>query len=229
MKLRSLFILILLLNMSSSAWAGNVTGKVKLLGNPPASVKIDMASDPSCASQNANAQTETVVTSADGSLKNVFVYVKEGVKSEYPAPKENVVMDQKGCSYHPRVFGVLAGQTLQIVNSDPTLHNVHAQPAASKKFNLGMPIQGMKITRKFDKPEIMVKIKCDVHPWMTAYVGVLTHPFFAVTDENGAFEIANLPPGEYTVEAWHEKYGTKTGKVTVAETGSQTVDFTFAG
>jgi plastocyanin len=229
MKFKTLFILVLLCNLTGTASAGTVTGKIKLAGNPPAPSKIDMASDPACAAQGASGVSEEVVAAADGSLKNVFVYVKDGVQGHYDAPKENVVLDQKGCRYQPRVFGIQAGQTLQIINSDPTLHNVHAMPAASKKFNLGMPIQGMKITRKFDKPEVMVKMKCDVHPWMSAYAGVLTHPFYAVSNDEGTFEIKNLPPGTYTVEAWHEKFGAKTGKVTVDEAGSQTLDFSFAG
>ena len=145
----------------------------------------------------------------------------------FPAPPEPVTIDQLGCQYHPHVFGIQVGQTLQILNSDNTLHNIHSLAEKNKQFNLGMPIQGMKLTKKFDQPEVMTKLKCDVHPWMHAYIGVLPHPFYGTTGEDGTFEIKELPPGEYTLEALHEKYGTQTQKVTVGE-GSQTADFTFS-
>ena len=138
-------------------------------------------------------------------------------------------MVQKGCHYVPHVQGVQVGQPLQIVNSDSTLHNVHGMPKQSKEFNLGMPIQGMKLDRKFDKPEVMVKFKCDVHPWMNAYVGVLDHPFFAVSGADGQYEIKDLPAGTYTVEAWHEKFGVQTQEITVTDAAAGSADFSFGG
>lgn len=212
---------------SSPVWAASVTGKVVFKGTVPPPQKIDMSTDPAC---GGSVKTEEPLAAADGSVQNVFVYVKQGLEGKnFEAPKDSVVLDQKGCHYQPHVLGLQTGQTLEIVNSDSTLHNVHGLPANSKQFNLGMPIKGMKLKRKFDKPEIMVRFKCDVHPWMSAYVGVVPHPFFAVTDDKGSFEIKNLPPGTYTIEAWHEKFGTQTQQVTVDETGAKTVDFSFAG
>jgi len=146
-------------------------------------------------------------------------------KPAQPAPAAPVVFDQKGCHYEPHVFGIQAGQPLEILNSDDALHNVHALPKNTQEFNLGMPIKGMKLTKTFTAPEVAVKIKCEVHPWMAAYAGVLDHPFYAVTGEDGSFSLKDLPPGEYVVEAWHEKYGTQTQTVKVPETSE--VSFTF--
>jgi len=126
------------------------------------------------------------------------------------------------------VFGVMVGQTLEITNSDPTLHNIHALPKGNQEFNTGQPIQGMKTTHVFTNAEVMVPFKCDVHGWMNAYIGVLPHPFFATTGADGAFSISGLPPGTYTIEAWHEKLGTKTQSVTIAASGTATADFSFA-
>ncbi|MBI4000033.1 MAG: carboxypeptidase regulatory-like domain-containing protein [Candidatus Omnitrophica bacterium] len=143
-------------------------------------------------------------------------------------PTIPITLDQKGCQYHPHVLGVQVGQPFEMVNSDPTLHNIHSLAEKSAQFNLGMPIENMRLKKKFENPEIMVKLKCDVHPWMSAYIGVLSHPFFSVSGSDGAFEIKDLPAGEYTIEAWHEKYGTQTQKITVGEE-SATADFTFNG
>jgi hypothetical protein len=136
-------------------------------------------------------------------------------------------IDQKACHYVPHVFGVRVGQTVEIVNSDPTLHNIHAMPKGNQEFNNGQPIQGMKMTHTFTAKEVMVPFKCDVHGWMNAYVGVMDNPYFAVTDANGKFEMKNLPPGTYTIEAWHEKLGTTTQSVTIAAKESKDVTFTF--
>jgi hypothetical protein len=207
---------------------GNIlAGKVIFEGAAPAPAAIKMDADPVCLLQHGKGATsEEVIVNPNGTLKNVFVYVKEGLAGQkFEAPKEAVVFDQKGCRYNPRVFGIMTNQPLEILNSDGTLHNVHALPKTSKEFNLGMPIQGMKLTQKFTSPEVMVKIKCEVHPWMAAYAGVLDHPFYGVTNDEGAFEIKGLPPGEYVLEAWHEKYGSQTATVKVPETPE--VSFTF--
>ena len=137
------------------------------------------------------------------------------------------MFDQQGCRYRPHVFGIRVGQTLTIRNSDATLHNIHATPAANPEFNMGQPIQGMEFERTFDAPEVMVPFQCDVHSWMNAYVGVLDHPYFAVTGDDGGFDISELPPGDYVVEAWHEELGTQTQNVTVGEGGTAEVSFTF--
>jgi len=211
--------------------AGTVTGKVNFTGTPPAPESINTDADPVCAGLHPQPlMSEEVAANPDGTLQHVFVYVREGLEGKtFEPPSQPVTMDQKGCQYVPHVFGIQVGQTLQILNSDATLHNVHGMPTQSREFNLGMPIQGMKLTRKFDKPEVAVKFKCDVHPWMSAYAGVLNHPFFSVTGQNGSYEIQNLPAGTYALEAWHEKYGTQTARVTVDEVAAATADFTFAG
>jgi len=230
-KRLSLMVTFLFIFVSLPAEAGTITGKVNFTGTAPDPQKIMMDADPVCAGLHPEPVfTEDVLANPNSTLRNVFVYVKEGLEGKsFPTPAEPVTFNQKGCHYTPHVFGIRVNQTLEVVNSDATLHNVHGMPTQSKEFNLGMPIQGMKLTRKFDKAEIMVKFKCDVHPWMNAYVGVLSHPFFSVTGEQGNFEIKDLPAGSYTVEAWHEKYGTKTQQITVNETGTQTLEFTFSG
>ena len=141
----------------------------------------------------------------------MFVYVKDGLGTySFDAPTETRTIDQKDCRYHPHVFGVRVGQPVEIMNSDPTLHNIHALPKDNAEFNNGQPIQGMKMTHTFTAKEVMVPFKCDVHGWMNAYVGVVDHPFFAVTDKDGKFVLKGLPPGTYTIEAWHEKLGVQT-------------------
>jgi plastocyanin len=158
------------------------------------------------------------------------VYVKEGLDPSYTfeAPTTPVVLDQKGCFYTPRVIGVRVGQPMDIVNSDPTMHNVHALPMVNQEFNHGQPKQNMRLTKTFTAPEVMVRFKCDVHSWMAAWVGVMAHPYFAVTKPSGEFTIPNLPAGTYTLETWNEKLGTKTMQVTVAPGQSQTAAFTMA-
>lgn len=204
-----------------------VTGKVLFEGTAPAPVPIRMDADPVCLLQNKDGRTtEDVIVNPNGTLKNVFVYVKQGLEGKtFPAPTTPVTFNQTGCHYEPHVFGIMVNQPFEILNSDGTLHNVHALPKNSKEFNLGMPIQGMKLTQQFTSPEVMVKIKCEVHPWMSAFGGVLSHPFYAVTGDDGTFTIKNLPPGEYVLEAWHEKFGTQTATVKVPETGE--ANFTF--
>ncbi|MBI1977774.1 MAG: cytochrome c oxidase subunit II [Candidatus Omnitrophica bacterium] len=206
-----------------------VTGKASFDGTPGENPKIDMSADPVCKSLNpGEAFQQRVVVNSNHTLQNVFVYIKEGLEGKkLPTPTTPAVLDQQACAYHPRVLGIEANQKLQIINSDPTLHNVHAFSKNSPEFNLGMPMQGMKLEKTFSNPEIMVKMKCDVHPWMTGYIGVLSHPFFAVTDDQGGFKIENLPAGEYTIEAWHETYGTKSQKVTVTD-AEAVVDFKFS-
>lgn len=206
---------------------GVLTGKVLFEGAAPAPTPIRVDADPVCLLQNPNGRTsEEAVVNSNGTLKNVFVYVKQGLEGQkFQAPTTPVVFDQRGCHYEPHVFGIMVNQPLEILNSDGTLHNVHSLPKNSKEFNLGMPIQGMKLTQQFSSPEVMVKIKCEVHPWMAAYAGVLDHPFFGVTGDDGTFQIKDLPPGEYVLEAWHEKYGAQTANVKVPETGE--ANFTF--
>ena len=198
-----------------------------LNGELTAAEDLMMNSDPVCAMSATDTQTRTFVGS-DGHLGNVFVYVKEGLEGQsFPAATGAVTLSQQGCRYTPHVMGIQVGQTFEIVNSDPTLHNIHATPAANEEFNMGQPIQGMRFERTFDNVEVMVPFKCDVHGWMSAYIGVLDHPYFAVTATDGMFDISTLPPGDYVVEAWHEQLGTQTQNVTVATGQTAEVSFSF--
>jgi plastocyanin len=215
-----------------AATAGEVKGTVVIEGAAPANALIKMAADPVCARENTGEQKqETFTIGSDGkSLANVFVYVKDGLGNfSYDVPGDPIVLTQKGCRYSPHVFGLQVGQKLQVVNEDPTLHNIHASPTANGEFNFGQSLQGQKnfTPRPFTVKEVMVPFKCDVHGWMNAYVGVLDHPYFAVTTTDGTFSLKTLPPGTYTIEAWHEKLGTTTQTVTVGDKETKTVDFVF--
>ncbi len=220
--------LILLLAFGQVSSAATITGKALFEGQPPQAEAIKMDADPNCMLLHSNTvSSDSVIVNSNGSLKNVFIYIKDGLAGKtFEVPKTPVAFDQKGCQYSPKVFGIQAGQPLEILNSDNTLHNVHALPSNSPQFNLGMPIQGMKLKKTFAKPEVMVKIKCEVHPWMSAYAGVLDHPFYSVSGDDGSFEIKNLPPGQYVVESWHEKYGSQTQNVAISADGD-TQDISF--
>jgi plastocyanin len=212
------------------ATAGSVTGVVTVDGAVPKNEPIKMNADPVCMKENKDPQfQETYEVGADGkTLGNVFVYVKDGLGNYvFDTPTKPATIDQKECRYHPHVFGMMVNQPLEIVNSDPTLHNIHALPKGNAEFNNGQPIQGMKMTHTFDKPEVMVPFKCDVHGWMNAYVGVMSNPYFAVTDKDGKFDLPNLPPGTYTIEAWHEKAGAQTASVTIGAKETKEITFTF--
>lgn len=209
--------------------ASNLAGKATFEGQVPEPKEISTIMDPACRKLNPGGfKSQEVLVDDQGGLKNVFVYVQEGLQGKsFPAPSEPVMLDQKGCSYTPRVFGIQVGQILKVLNSDPTLHNVRDEPKKSEAFNLGMPFQNMDVEVSFDHAEIMIPFKCDVHPWMAAYAGVLTHPFYAVTDADGSFSIGNLPPGRYVLAAWHEKYGEQTQSVELLEGKTAEVNFVF--
>jgi plastocyanin len=191
---------------------------------------IRVGIDAVCAQDvGANVQSQAVLIGRDGALQNAFVYVKDGLDPSYSfdVPTSPVTLDQKGCRYEPRVFGVRAGQPIEIVNSDATMHNIHALPMTNQEFNLGEPNQGYRMQKTFTVPEVMVRFKCDVHAWMSAYAGVMTHPYFAVSAADGTFSLKGLPPGTYTIEAWHETFGTRSAKVTIAPHHTGTADFSF--
>jgi plastocyanin len=210
------------------ATAGEVNGVVAFEGTAPKNEPIKMNADPVCVKANTTPQEQETYVVTDGKLANVFVYVKDGLSAySFDAPTEKLTFDQKNCRYHPHVFGVRVGQSVEIVNSDPTLHNIHALPKDNAKFNNGQPIQGMKMDHKFTAKEVMVPFKCDVHGWMNAYVGVVDNPFFAVTDKDGKFSFKGLPPGTYTIEAWHEKLGTQTATVTIGAKETKDANFSF--
>jgi len=213
-----------------AATAATITGQVKFDGTPPVREPLKMGSDPECQSlAGPNPTNDAVLVGPDGSLQNVFVYVKDGLDASYSfdPPKGPMMFDQKGCRYVPRVFGVRVGQPIDFVNDDDVMHNVHARPKTNDEFNQSLQVKGQRMTRTFTKPEVMVRFMCDVHKWMAAYIGVLPHPYFSVTNDKGAFDISGLPPGSYTLEAWHERFGTQTQKVTVGDRQTQTVSFTF--
>jgi plastocyanin len=207
--------------------AGRIAGHVALEGTAPQNPLINTGSDPVCARQNKDGLSSENIVVENGGLNNVFVYVKDGLgKYYFDVPTQAVTLDQQGCRYRPHVFGVRAGQPIEVVNSDPTLHNVNAVAKVNRGFNFGQAMQGMKNTATFTAPEVMIRIKCDVHGWMSAYAGVLDHPYFAVTS-GGKFELKNVPAGTYTVEAWHEKLGTQTQSVTIADKESKQLSFSF--
>lgn len=204
-----------------------ITGTVNFTGKAPQ--RKPLKQDRECRALHGDEFfVEDVVVNDNNTLRNVFVYVKSGLGGKkFAAPSEAVVFDQHGCQYKPHVFGIQTGQTLKILNSDPLLHNIHALPDKNRPFNFGMPNKGDVREQTFKVPEVMVRIKCDVHPWMGAYCGVLDHPYFSVSSDDGSFNIENLPPGEYVIEAWHETYGTKTQTVTVGDNETKVVDFSF--
>ena len=213
----------------AASGSSTVSGSIKLNGAAPAAERIKMDADPQCQLQHAEpVNKRDVVVNGNGTLKNVFVYVKEGLQGKtFASPTQSAKMDQHGCMYEPHVLGVQVNQPIEILNSDSTLHNVNCKATKSKAFNIAQPTQGMKSTKSFAAPEIMVKCACNVHPWMSMYIGVTDHPFFGVSDDQGAFSLSGLPAGTYTLEAWHEKYGTQTQQVTVGEGESKSVDFAF--
>ena len=213
------------------ATAATIKGKVTFEGTAPPNAPIKMNADPYCMTVNKTPQTqETYMVGKAGELGNAFVWVQDGLGDRtFTAPTDPVVIDQKNCRYHPHVLGLMVGQPLQILNSDTTLHNIHALPSKNAEFNTGQPIQGMKTDHIFTAAETMIPFKCDVHGWMNAYAGVLPHPFFAVTGEDGTFTIKGLPPGTYTLAAWQEKLGTQTEKITLAAKDEKEQNFTFKG
>ena len=209
---------------------GTIKGHIKLTGKLPGNRVIRMGMDPKCAEANRGTRViqETVAATIDGSLANVFVRL-QGSFPQTPVPAEPVVLDQRACVYRPRVIGVRVGQTLQVKNSDDWLHNVHSLSARGNEFNVSEPKAGMVQSFKMKNEEVMLHIKCDVHSWMTTWVGVVTNPYFAVTNDGGNFEIANVPAGSYTILTWHEQYGPLMQTVRVRAGAATTVDFAYAG
>jgi plastocyanin len=211
-----------------TAKAGGITGQVRFEGTPPANSQAKVASDPACAAANQGGLPFETFMVKDGGFDNVFVYVKDGLGNYYfDVPTEPVKLDQVGCRYTPHVFGARVGQPIEITNSDNTLHNVHALANVNREFNFGQHFKGMKNTEIFTAREIMVPFKCDVHGWMTSFGGILDHPYFAVTANGGKFELKGLPPGTYTIEAWHEKLPAQTQQVTIGEKETKEITFTF--
>jgi plastocyanin len=214
--------------------ASSITGTVTFAGKAPNLKPLSMDADPACAKKHSGpVPNEMLVLGSGNTMGNIMVWVSKGLPAgkTWPAPKTPVVLDQKGCIYVPHVMGIMVGQPYRILNSDGVLHNVHALPKINKGFNRAMPPTLKEASASFDKPEDIFQIKCDVHPWMNAYVGVFTHPFFSVTGKEGKFNISGLDAGTYTITAWHERLGTQTATVTVGanETKTQDLKFTTPG
>jgi plastocyanin len=206
----------------------SVKGTVKFDGPAPKMAKIDMSQDPLCAKAHPTpATTEDIVVGSSGGLDNVVVYVSDGLTThDFQPPQQPAVLEQKGCQYKPHVLALEAHQKLDVVNSDETTHNIHPSPNNNREWNMTQP-HGMPLEQTFAREEVAIPVKCNVHPWMKGYIAVFKHPYFAVTDANGSFELKDLPPGTYTITAWQEKLGTQVQKVTVGASESKTLDFTF--
>jgi plastocyanin len=208
-----------------------ITGTITYDGKVPTLRALSMDADPACAKKHTGpVQNEMLVLGSGNTMANIMVWVSKGLPAgkTYPAPKTPVTLDQKGCQYTPHVMGIMVGQPYKILNSDGVLHNIHTLPKVNPAFNKGMPATLKETSTTFAKPEAVFHIKCDVHPWMSAYVAVYTHPFYSVTGKDGKFSIAGLDPGTYQITAWHEKLGTQTASVTVSGTDTKTQNFKFA-
>lgn len=210
---------------------GSISGKIRFSGPKPVRKPIDMDAVPACTEKTKTRPlTEEVLVSTDGTLQNAFVYIKSGLQDRpWPVPAAPARLDQTGCMYHPHVLGLMVNQPLEIANSDRTNHNIHPTPHSNREWNESQPPQGDLKVKTFTAQEIMIPVGCNVHPWMRAYIGVLKHPFFAVTGADGAFQLKGVPPGEYVLEVWHEKLGTRDIKVKVDPKAAATADVSFQG
>jgi len=214
-----------------AATAGSIAGTIRYTGKRPARKAIDMSSEPACViARKGNAYDESLVAAPNGALANAFVYVKSGLEGKrFDPPSTPVTIDQAGCWFQPHVLGIQTGQQLQVVNSDPVTHNIHPMAHINREWNHSQGAGDAPLERKFLKPEIMVRVKCNIHSWMHAYIGVTDNPYFAVTGADGSFTIANLPPGTYTVEVWQESLGTQDEQVTVTPQSRTQLNVTFKG
>ena|SRR5215212_3038295 len=206
-----------------------LTGTISVNGPIPKPLRIDMTADPVCVDLNPQPETEWLITN-DNKLVNAFVYIKNGDPLQayrFELPVSEVVLQRKNCQYSPRVLGLRVGQRLVIPNNDPTQHNTHPTPKLNQEWNQTQPPQSSPLIKTFTRPEVLIPFKCNQHPWEKAYVSVLDHPFFAVTDEIGNFEIRGLPAGAYTLVVWHEKLGEQEREITVVDGESRRIDFTF--
>jgi len=208
--------------------SATVSGRVKVEGTLPKPKPINMAADPSCVHQHSSpAVSDELVTDQKGDLQNVIVFISDGLGDRvFGSPQQPVQMKQKGCLYEPHVLALQVNQPVDVTNDDPTTHNIHPLPTNNREWNKAQT-PGSKIEESFARPEIAIPVKCNLHPWMRGYVAVFKHPFFAVTGKDGSFTLPNLPPGSYTIEAWHEKLGRATQKITIGANESKSVDFVF--
>lgn len=211
------------------ATAGSLTGTVRFSGRKPARKPVDMSGDPACAeAHHGKAYDESVVVGPGGALANVFVYIKSGLEDKkFEASATPATIDQRGCWFRPRVLGIQTGQPFRVTNSDPVTHNIHPLAVVNREWNHSQGEGDPPLARKFAKPEVMIRVKCNIHSWMHAFIGVLDHPYSAVTGPDGTYSIKNVPPGNYVIEAWHEIFGTEQRSITVTNSGSIETAFTF--
>jgi plastocyanin len=216
-------------HMAAQAAGGTIVGHVRLMSNAPANTILRMGADPVCskATRGQRLTQDVVLRSADGGLANAFVDV-QGKFAAPAAPAAPVTIDQKGCVFTPRVTGARVGQALRVTNSDNTAHNVHSL-STRNQFNISQPMAGMMFTFQLKSEDVVMRIKCDIHPWMVTYVGVAAHPYFAVSAADGAFRITGVPAGKYPIRVWHERYGRLTANVEVRAGQTATVDFAYKG
>ena len=212
-----------------AATAATVTGKVTFEGDAPSNPRINMGAEPDCQGlHSGSVHAEVYMVGDGGALANTFVWVKGGLEGKkFATPSSSVGLDQKGCIYKPHVIALQTRQALAVSNSDPTTHNVHPLPKVNREWNKSQTANAPVIERKFSRQEIMLPVKCNIHPWMRSYINVVDHPFFAVTGADGSFEIKGLPPGTYTIEAVHERFKEQEMSVTVGDSESKQVDFSY--
>lgn len=211
--------------------AGSISGMIRYSGNRPARNAIDMSNDPACVeAHHGKAFDESLVVSPNSSLANAFIYVKEGLEGKrFDAPSTPVVIDQNGCWFRPRIIGIQTGQVFEVRNSDPVTHSIHPMAQINREWNHSQGAGDPPMVRKFLKPEVMIRVKCNIHSWMHAYIGVVDNPYFAVSKEDGSYSIGNLPPGTYTIGFWQEALGTQERRVTIAPHSTTQVNLTFKG
>jgi plastocyanin len=213
------------------ATAGTIHGTIHFTGKKPVSKLIDMSEDPACVeAHKGKAYDESLVVGPHGVVANAFVYIEKGFEGKaFETPSTAVLINQQGCWFRPRVLGIQTGQPLEVVNSDPVTHNIHPMASMNREWNHSQGPGDDPITRKFTRPEIMISVKCNIHSWMHAFIGVLDHPYFATTGEDGAFTLPNLPPGTYTVAVWQEKLGTTRQQITVTPGHGTVANFVYRG
>jgi plastocyanin len=211
--------------------AGSISGTIRYTGKRPARKPIDMSEDPACVeAHHGKALDEALVVSSNGSMANAFIYVKVGLEGKrFETPSTPVVIDQNGCWFRPRIVGIQINQVLQVTNSDPVTHNIHPMAQINREWNHSQGAGEAPLGRKFTKPEVMIRVKCNIHSWMRAYIGVVDSPYFAVSKEDGSYSIGSLPPGTYTVAVWQENFGTQERQVTVAPHSNALANLTFKG
>jgi plastocyanin len=212
--------------------AATITGTISFNGKVPALKPLAMDAEPVCHKKHGGkpAPAEMLVLGTGNTMGNILVWVSKGLPAgkTFPVPKTPVTLDQDGCAYKPHVMGIMVGQAYRILNNDGILHNIHTLPKINPAFNRGQPATVKEMSTTFAKPEDVFQIKCDVHPWMSAYIGVYTHPFFSVTGTDGKYTISGLDAGTYEITAWHERLGTQTATVTVGASDTKPQDFKFA-